>query len=136
MCAVTAVLNAHGIWFRELEAVASGEGYSGPAIGLIPNAQFKTTEVKLASGDFLLFFTDGVIEVEDKAGRDFGIEGLRQALDRILISPPNLSSKPLLVMFVTLAAQRSLQTTLVWWWPSYKRRKSDLPHGTSRLIRP
>ena len=64
----------------EIEAVASGEGSSGPAMGLIPNAQFKTSEAKLASGDFLLFFTDGVIEVEDRAGRDFGIEGLRQSI--------------------------------------------------------
>jgi phosphoserine phosphatase RsbU/P len=48
----------------EVGAVACGEGSSGPAMGLIPNAQFKTSEAKLAPGDFLLFFTDGVIEVE------------------------------------------------------------------------
>jgi phosphoserine phosphatase RsbU/P len=71
----------------EIEAVASGEGSSGPAMGLIPNAQFKTSEAKLASGDFLLFFTDGVIEVEDKAGRDFGIEGLQQSIRSNLDQP-------------------------------------------------
>jgi phosphoserine phosphatase RsbU/P len=71
----------------EIEAVASGEGSSGPAMGLISNAQFKTSEAKLASGDFLLFFTDGVIEVEDKAGRDFGIEGLRQSIGSNLNQP-------------------------------------------------
>jgi phosphoserine phosphatase RsbU/P len=71
----------------EVEAVASGEGSSGPAMGLIPNAQFKTSEAKLASGDFLFFFTDGVIEVEDKAGRDFGIEGLRQSIGSNLNQP-------------------------------------------------
>jgi phosphoserine phosphatase RsbU/P len=64
----------------EVGTVASGEGSSGPAMGLIPNAQFMTTEAKLAPGDFLLFFTDGVIEVEDKGDRDFGIEGLRQSI--------------------------------------------------------
>jgi sigma-B regulation protein RsbU (phosphoserine phosphatase) len=66
----------------------SGEGQSiviagdsaGPAIGIIPNAQFKTTEVKLAPGDFLLFFTDGIIEVEAKNGSQFGIEGLRESV--------------------------------------------------------
>ena len=64
----------------EVGTVASGEGSGGPAMGLIPDAQFKTSEAKFVPGDFLLFFTDGVIEVEDKGGRDFGLEGLRQTV--------------------------------------------------------
>jgi sigma-B regulation protein RsbU (phosphoserine phosphatase) len=56
-------------------------------MGLVPNAQFKTSEAKLAPGDFLLFFTDGVIEVEDKEGRDFGIQGLRQSIRSNLDQP-------------------------------------------------
>jgi sigma-B regulation protein RsbU (phosphoserine phosphatase) len=71
----------------EVQTVASSEGSSGPAMGLIPNAQFKTTEVKFAPGDFFLFFTDGVIEVEDKGGSDFGIEGLRQSIRHHLDQP-------------------------------------------------
>jgi sigma-B regulation protein RsbU (phosphoserine phosphatase) len=71
----------------EVGTVASGEGSGGPAMGLIPNAHFKTTETKLAPGDFLLFFTDGVIEVEDKEGRDFGIEGLCQTIRSHLDQP-------------------------------------------------
>ena len=67
--------------------VASGEGSSGPAMGLIPNAQFQTNEAKLGPGDFLLFFTDGVIEVEDKQDRDFGIEGLRRSIRSNLSQP-------------------------------------------------
>jgi serine phosphatase RsbU (regulator of sigma subunit) len=54
----------------EIQTVASGEGSGGPAMGLIPNAQFKTTEAKLAPGDLLLFFTDGVGGL---AHRGFGI---------------------------------------------------------------
>jgi len=64
----------------EVRTVASGEGSSGPAMGLIPNAQFKTSEAKLSPGDFLFFFTDGIIEMEDKRDRDFGIEGLQQSI--------------------------------------------------------
>jgi phosphoserine phosphatase RsbU/P len=71
----------------EVRTVASGEGSSGPAMGLIPNAQFKTTEAKLAPGDFLLFFTDGVIESENEEGRDFGIEGLRGSIRSNLDQP-------------------------------------------------
>ncbi len=44
-------------------------------------------EAKLAPNDFLLFFTDGVIEVDDKEGRDFGIERLRQSVRSHLDQP-------------------------------------------------
>ena len=71
----------------EVAPVTFSQGSSGPAMGLIPNAQFKTVETKLALGDFLLFFTDGVIEVEDKNGRDFGIEGLQQSVRSNLHHP-------------------------------------------------
>lgn len=71
----------------EVQIVASGEGSSGPAMGLIPNARFNTTQAELAPGDFLLFFTDGVVEVENKAGSDFGIEGLRQSIRSNLDQP-------------------------------------------------
>ena len=71
----------------EVQMVACGEGSSGPAMGLIPNARFNTTQAELAPGDFLLFFTDGVVEVENKAGSDFGIEGLRQSIRSNLDQP-------------------------------------------------
>jgi serine phosphatase RsbU (regulator of sigma subunit) len=71
----------------EVGTVASGESSSGPAMGLIPNAQFKTTEAKLAPGDLLFFFTDGVVEVEDTCSRQFGIEGLRQSIRSNLHQP-------------------------------------------------
>jgi len=71
----------------EVQTLASGEGSSGPAMGLIPNAEFKTTEAKLAPGDLLLFFTDGVVEAEDKESREFGIQGLRQSIRSNLGQP-------------------------------------------------
>jgi len=71
----------------EVRTVASGEGSNGPAMGLIPNARFNTTEAKLAPGDFLLFYTDGVVEVEGKGDNDFGIEGLQQSIRSNLKQP-------------------------------------------------
>src|SRR5215475_10341103 len=64
----------------EVETVVFAEGCAGPAIGIIPNAQFKTTEMKLAPGDCLLFYTDGIIEVEAGDGSQFGVKGLRQSV--------------------------------------------------------
>jgi serine phosphatase RsbU (regulator of sigma subunit) len=41
----------------------------------------------LEAGDFLLFFTDGIIEVEASDGSQFGIEGLRQSVRSNLDQP-------------------------------------------------
>ena len=64
----------------EVQSIIGGGDAAGPAIGIIPNAQFKTTEAKLGPGDFLLFFTDGIIEVEANDGSQFGIEGLQESV--------------------------------------------------------
>ena len=64
----------------EVQTIMVGRDSSGPAIGIIPNAQFETAEAKLAPGDCLLFYTDGIIEVEAPVGNQFGIEGLRASV--------------------------------------------------------
>jgi serine phosphatase RsbU (regulator of sigma subunit) len=64
----------------EVQTIITGADSSGPAIGIIPNAHFKTSEAKLAAGDCLLFYTDGIIEVEARDGSQFGIEGLQQSV--------------------------------------------------------
>ena len=71
----------------EVVTVRSDRGSDGPAMGLIPNARFKTTEAKLVAGDFLLFFTDGIIEAETVGGTEFGIEGLRKSVQSNLNEP-------------------------------------------------
>ena len=71
----------------EVQTIMLGGGSVGPAIGIIPNAQFKTSEAKLGPGDLLLFFTDGIIEVEASDGSQFGIEGLQQSVRAHLNEP-------------------------------------------------
>ena len=71
----------------EVQTIVMGADSAGPAIGIIPNAQFKTTETKLAPGDCLLFYTDGIIEVEAIDGRQFGIEGLKESVRANLNQP-------------------------------------------------
>src|SRR6478752_1573781 len=73
---------------NEVRTIALSQGSAaGPAIGIIPNAQFNTSEAQLAPGDFLLFFTDGIIEVEARDGSQFGIEGLQQSVRAHLNEP-------------------------------------------------
>ena len=64
----------------EVQTIIIGADSAGPAIGIIPNAQFKTTQTKLAPGDCLLFYTDGIIEVEASNGSQFGIEGFQESI--------------------------------------------------------
>ena len=71
----------------EVRMIITGADSAGPAIGIIPNAQFKTTEARLAPGDFLLFYTDGIIEVETSNGSQFGIEGLQDSVRSNLEQP-------------------------------------------------
>jgi len=62
-----------------LNLIIGGDS-TGPAIGIVPNAPFKTSEARLEAGDFLLFFTDGIIEVEASDGSLFGVEGLQESV--------------------------------------------------------
>ena len=71
----------------EVQSMIIGGDSAGPAIGIIPNTPFKTTEAGLEAGDFLLFFTDGIIEVESSDGSQFGIEGLRESVRSNLDQP-------------------------------------------------
>jgi phosphoserine phosphatase RsbU/P len=71
----------------DVQSIIVGGDSAGPAIGIIPNAPFKTTEATLETGDFLLFFTDGIIEVEAPDGSQFGIEGLQESVRSNLDQP-------------------------------------------------
>jgi serine phosphatase RsbU (regulator of sigma subunit) len=65
--------------------VLTGESHkAGPALGLLPAAEYSTTSIPLSPGDRILLFTDGLIEAEDRDGRLFGIEGLISSLRRNL----------------------------------------------------
>ena len=70
-----------------MSSPAMGAASGGPAIGIIPNALFKTTETRFAPGDRLLFYTDGIIEVEASNGSQFGIEGLQESVRSNLDQP-------------------------------------------------
>jgi phosphoserine phosphatase RsbU/P len=72
------------LWGRrsagEVETLVSDVGSAGPALGLLPNARFGTTRTQLDPGDFVLLFTDGIIEVESQTGAEFSLEGLREGV--------------------------------------------------------
>jgi sigma-B regulation protein RsbU (phosphoserine phosphatase) len=49
---------------------------TGPALGVIPNAEFGIQRVQLQRGDLLFAFTDGAPDALDPAGKQFSRERL------------------------------------------------------------
>ena len=58
-----------------------------PALGLIADAVFHTTESPLKPGDVFLLYTDGAVEAENPAGEHFGTERLAASFDEALDGP-------------------------------------------------
>ena len=63
---------------------------TGPALGLLPDAEFAAGEGRLGTGDCLVAFTDGLVEARSPAGEAFGAERLRNALRASNTSAANL----------------------------------------------
>jgi serine phosphatase RsbU (regulator of sigma subunit) len=55
---------------------------AGPIVGILPDAQFTNTVVKLEEGDILTLYTDGVTEQENEAGEEFSVERLKEIVLR------------------------------------------------------
>jgi len=63
---------------------------TGPALGLLPDAEFGAGEGRLGTGDCLVAFTDGLVEARSPAGEAFGTERLQDALRANRTSASNL----------------------------------------------
>ncbi len=56
---------------------------TGMALGLSRKAAYEEVEIRLAPGDLLLAYSDGITEAESPAGADFGEDGLRALADQM-----------------------------------------------------
>ena len=68
-------------------------GYTfGFILGAFPDSQYEDREMQLVSGDVVVFYTDGLTELNNEDGEEFGVERLidvvrarrDQPLDRII----------------------------------------------------
>ena len=65
-----------------------------PALGLMPDSDYRTHREKLEPGEVFLLFTDGVVEAEDPEGVEFGIDRLVESFGAALKEPlPALPAK-------------------------------------------
>jgi serine phosphatase RsbU (regulator of sigma subunit) len=70
-----------------VEPLLNMTGQSQPALGLFDDPPYQTTEVALASGDFVMLFTDGVYEVQ-------GPNEELYSQERMMMDVRNLLAKP------------------------------------------
>ena len=54
----------------------------GPALGVVPGFEFQEVSVPLEGVSGILSFTDGVFEVLDEGGEEFGLERLQRVLEK------------------------------------------------------
>ena len=68
----------------------------GIVLGFLPDQEYRQETVQMESGDYLLLFTDGVTEVKNREGEEFGDDRLIEFLKRNYGKPP-VELKPLLL---------------------------------------
>jgi sigma-B regulation protein RsbU (phosphoserine phosphatase) len=55
-------------------------GSTGPAVGIVPGARWRSTTFTLNPGELLVLYSDGVIESASADGHDFGTDGILRSL--------------------------------------------------------
>ena len=71
-----------------VEKLATG----GIALGMFDTSAYEQAETRLAPGDLLVAYSDGITEAEDSAGRPFDEDGLERAVHTYASSPaPDLA---------------------------------------------
>ena len=77
----------------------SVQKFQGLPLGLVYGTEYEQTHVRLAEGDLLILYTDGITECADKTEQELGYEGLRELL-RGLSATPSIGIAPTLVTAV------------------------------------
>jgi sigma-B regulation protein RsbU (phosphoserine phosphatase) len=75
-----------------------------PALALVADAVYQTSSSPIRAGDVFLLFTDGVVESENPAGKDFGIQRLIATFDESLDGP--LAAMPAKIICEVAAFQK------------------------------
>jgi sigma-B regulation protein RsbU (phosphoserine phosphatase) len=55
---------------------------SGIPLGLFPESKYQEIELSLESGDVLVFYSDGMVEIRNETGDDFGLKRLAETARR------------------------------------------------------
>jgi sigma-B regulation protein RsbU (phosphoserine phosphatase) len=58
-------------------------GTSGLPLGMVPEAEYRSTTVALEPGDVLVFYTDGMYETQNREGELYGFERLQEIIREV-----------------------------------------------------
>ncbi|MBN1412993.1 MAG: serine/threonine-protein phosphatase [Spirochaetales bacterium] len=87
----------------DMDGKISELGTKGFFIGMFKNTEFEEKKISIRPGDRFFFFTDGMIEIQDKYDNQFGKDGLKKILnDKPFLDIESISSNILteLMMFM------------------------------------
>jgi serine phosphatase RsbU (regulator of sigma subunit) len=73
---------------QEVRPLKDYDARHGPALGLFEKTDYPTCGCPFAVNDFIFLFTDGVYEVTNAQGEEFGQERLLQAVRKRINTPP------------------------------------------------
>jgi phosphoserine phosphatase RsbU/P len=73
-------------WLRE-RTPDSVNTFEGIPLGLAHGTEYQQTRARLAEGDLLILYTDGITECANKADKELGYEGLRELLRSLPVEP-------------------------------------------------
>jgi sigma-B regulation protein RsbU (phosphoserine phosphatase) len=65
----------------------SDKSRQGAALGLFPDSTYHTLQHPVAPGDSIFLYTDGLFELTDPYGDEYGLERLRNLVRRHITSP-------------------------------------------------
>jgi sigma-B regulation protein RsbU (phosphoserine phosphatase) len=72
---------------NQVVTLANASGKGQPALGLIENTAYKTSEAMLSPGDLVFLFTDGLVEAQSQKEELYDQQLLAAALQKRLLLP-------------------------------------------------
>ncbi|WP_228498875.1 PP2C family protein-serine/threonine phosphatase [Thermogemmata fonticola] len=85
---------------------------TGFMLGIMPGEQFREKCVQLGAGDRLVFYTDGLIEARNEIGETYGMERLKDCLQRHGYESPDFLCRAILEDQRRFCGQQPLQDDL------------------------
>jgi phosphoserine phosphatase RsbU/P len=79
------------LWYHRAEGTftkAVPAEDDGQSLGLMIGNKYQSYDVKLAPGDFLLVYSDGVTDAQNKAGKSFKLKGIQAVLEQAVPDSP------------------------------------------------
>jgi serine phosphatase RsbU (regulator of sigma subunit) len=73
---------------NEVHTLKEYDSRHGPALGLFEKTDYPTCHCPFAPNDFVFLFTDGIYEMTNAGGEEYGQERLLQAVRKRILKPP------------------------------------------------